>query len=291
MSRYLTSRRLFLLLGSIIVLVVIAGLTMSRGGRTASWPEQIVMNVENTVSGWVYRPVSKLTAFFGGLHDLRQMYVENAELKHDMQNYQDLNAKLQDAEAEDNRLRQMLNFSQGAGKSLIRVPAHVVGREPSEWNSELTIDVGSSQGVQPDMAVVAPDGSLVGRVEKVASGSAKVDLITDTQVGDGVAAFADTSTVQPFGVVTGSTRNEGALDMTFWGTLVQLPANKLIGTEVVTSGLSDVFPRGIVIGQITKVQYGPHNTVQTAIVQPAANLDYLQDVFVVHTPKQAGQVQ
>ncbi|EPZ48995.1 rod shape-determining protein MreC [Alicyclobacillus acidoterrestris] len=291
MSRYLTSRRLFLLLGSIIVLVVIAGLTISRTGRTASWPEQVVMNVENTVSGWVYRPVSKLTAFFGGLHDLRQMYVENAELKHDMQDYQSLKAQLNDAEAEDNRLRQMVHFAQGAGKSLPRVPAHVVGREPSEWNSQLTIDAGSAQGVRPDMAVVAPDGSLVGRVEKVASHSAKVDLITDTQVGDGVSAFADTSSVQPFGVVTGSTRNQGALDMTFWGSLVQLPAKQLVGQEVVTSGLSDVFPRGIVIGKITKVQYGPHNTVQTAVVQPAADLDYLQDVFVVRTTNQAGQGQ
>ncbi|WAH38966.1 rod shape-determining protein MreC [Alicyclobacillus dauci] len=291
MSRYLTSRRLFLLLGSIILLMVIAGLTISRVGRTASLPEQIVMNVQNTVSGWVYRPVSKLTGFFSGLQSLRNMYQENAELKHEMQDYQKLKAQLTNTENEVSRLQQMAGFVQQNKNQLHPVPAHVVGREPSLWNSELTIDVGSREGVGPDMAVVAPDGSLVGRIEKVASDSAKVVLITDTQVGDGVAAKALTSSSQPFGVVTGSTRNQGSLDMTFWGSLVQLPANQLVGDQVVTSGLSDVFPQGIVIGKITKVQYGPHNTAKTAVVQPSANLDYLQDVLVVRTPKQVGQVQ
>lgn len=287
MSRYLTSRRLFILLGSIIILMVIAGLTLSRTGRMASWPEQIVMNVQNTVSGWVYRPVSKLTGFFGGLHDLRSMYQENAELQHEMQNYQALQAQLKDQQAENATLKTMVKFYDSNKVKLNPVAAHVVGREPSMWNSVLTIDVGSNQGVHPDMAVVAPDGSLVGRVEKVASASSKVVLITDTQVGDGVSAKAQTSSSQPFGVVTGSTRTQGALDMTFWGSLVQLPANQLVGDEVVTSGLSDIYPPGLVIGKITKVQYGPHNTAKTAVIQPAANLDYLQDVFVVRSKGQA----
>lgn len=291
MSRYLTSRRLFILLISIIILMVIAGLTISKRGRIASWPEQIVMNVENTVSGWVYRPVSKLTGFFGGLHQLRAMYEQNAELKHEMQNYQALKAQLQDEKKQNAILQQMAHFVKRNQNNLHPVPAHVVGREPSLWNSELTIDVGSKDGVGPDMAVVAPDGSLVGRVSKVASETAKVMLITDTQVGDGVSALTQASSIQPFGVVTGSTRNQGSLDMTFWGSLVQLPSEQLVGDEVVTSGLSNVFPKGIVIGKITKVQYGPHNTAKTAVIQPAANLDYLQDVFVVRTEAQVKQAQ
>lgn len=282
MSRYLTSRRLFLLLGSIILLMIVAGLTISQGGRNASWPEQVVMNVQNGLSGLIYRPVSKLTGFFGGLQNLREMYQENAQLKHEMQNYQYLKAQLLDAQNQETRLQQMVHFYHGNQGQLHPIAAHVVGREPSLWNSELTIDAGSSNGVRPNMAVVDPNGSLVGRVEKVASHSAKVILITDTQVGDGVAALVETKTTQPFGVVTGSTRNEGSLDMSFWGSLVQLPANQLVGDPVVTSGLSDIFPRGLVIGTITKVQYGAHNTALTAVVQPSANLSYLQDVFVVH---------
>ncbi|MFD1674992.1 rod shape-determining protein MreC [Alicyclobacillus fodiniaquatilis] len=290
MSRYLTSRRLFVLLASIILLMVIAGLTISRGGRVASWPEQIVMNVQTTVSSWVYRPVSKLTGFFGGLSDLRSMYQENAELKHEMQNYQSIESQLNDEKSQVATLQKMVKFV-NHHTSWDYVAAHVVGREPSLWNSELTIDVGSKEGVKPNLAVVAPDGSLVGRVANVASQSSKVILVTDTQLGDGVSALTQASSQQPFGIVTGSTRNQGELDLTFWGKLVQLPAKQLVGDDVITSGLTSTFPRGIIIGKITKVQYGPHSTAQSAVVQPSANLDYLQDVFVVLKVKQAGSQQ
>lgn len=289
MSRYLTSRMLFILLGSIILLMVVAGLTLSQTGRKASLPEQVVMDVQNTVSGWIYRPISKLTGFFGGLSNLREMYQQNAELKHEMQNYQVVVSQLKDTEAENTRLRTMLTFHNDSKNSLHEIPAEVVGRQPSLWNSELTIDVGTSDGVKPNMAVVAPDGSLVGRVQNVAAHSAKVVLITDTQIGDGVAALVEASSVQPFGVVSGSTRSAGVLSFSFLGQLVQLPASKLVGDEVVTSGLSDVFPRGLVIGTITKVQFGPHNTAKAAVVQPSAKLNYLQDVFVVAQATSGGK--
>lgn len=81
MSRYLTSRRLFLFLGSLIVLMIIAGLTLSQTGRRATFPERVLMDIQSAVSGIVYRPVSKLTGFFAGLSNLRQMYEENAALK------------------------------------------------------------------------------------------------------------------------------------------------------------------------------------------------------------------
>ncbi|WP_067617544.1 rod shape-determining protein MreC [Alicyclobacillus acidiphilus] len=289
MSRYLTSRMLFILLGSIILLMVIAGLTLSQAGRRASLPEQVVMSVENTVSGWIYRPISKVTAFFGGLSNLRTMYQENAALKHEMQNYQVVVSQLRDAQAENGRLEQMLSFYNHSKSTLQEIPAQVVGREPSLWDSVLTIDAGSRDGVKPNMAVVAPDGSLVGRIQTVAAHSSKVVLITDTQIGDGVAALVEASSVQPFGVVSGSTRSEGTLSFSFLGQLVQLPASQLVGDPVVTSGLSDVFPRGLIIGTITKVQFGPHNTAQSAIVQPSADLNYLQDVFVVSQAKSGGE--
>jgi len=280
-SRYLTSRRLFLILGSLIVLMIIAGLTLSQTGRRATFPERVLMDIQSAVSGIVYRPVSKLTGFFAGLSNLRQMYEENAALKQEMENYQALRAQLADAQAENQRLETMLHFYRRTVNQLHEIPAVVVGREPSEWNSALTIDVGSANGVQPNMAVVAPDGSLVGRVDTVSAHSARVVLITDTELGDGVSALVEASHMQPFGVVTGSTTSPGELNLDFLGQIIQLPSSQLVGDEVVTSGLGDVFPRGLVIGTITKVVYGAHNTAKSAIVQPAAQMDFLQDVFVV----------
>lgn len=278
-SRILTSRRLFILLASVILLIVIAGLTLRPGGGRAIWPESVVMDVENTVGGWIYRPVSKLTGFLAGLHDLHQMYVQSAELKSEMQNYAQLQIQLRDAQAENARLGQMLGYKQNAGKQFQLLPAHVVGRDPSQWNSEITIDVGTANGAQSGMAVVSADGSLVGRISLAAAFSSKVLLITDTQAGDSVSARVQVDGAnQPFGIVSGSTTVSGDLEMNFLSPLAQVKS----GDTVVTSGLStSMFPGGIDIGTVVSLRQGVQGLTQSAVIQPAANLSYLQNVFVV----------
>ncbi|MCL6516156.1 rod shape-determining protein MreC [Alicyclobacillus sp.] len=276
MSRLLTNRRLFILLAALIVVTVFAGLTVR--GRVATWPERALMDVENAVAGVFYRPAAQLTAFLQGIHDLRDMYRENAALKAQLQNYSALRAKLTDLEAENARLKQMLGYKQGAGARFRLIPAQVIGRDPGQWNSGMTIDAGRAAGVASDMAVVSADGSLVGRIAQVADNSAKVVLITDTRVGDGVSARVQAQGAeQPFGIVVGSASGAGRLDMTFLSPVAQVRA----GDTVVTSGLSDIFPAGIVIGTVEQVHQGAQGLTQSALVQPAADLDYLQEVFVI----------
>ncbi|WDL96992.1 rod shape-determining protein MreC [Alicyclobacillus sp. ALC3] len=278
MSRILTSRRLFILLASVIVLIILAGVTLQSSG-TAVWPESVVMDVENTVGSWVYRPISQLTGFFGGLRDLHQMYVQNAELKTEMQNYGQLRNQLAAQQEENARLAQMVGFKSGKGSQFQLQPAHIVGRTPSSWTSVVTIDVGTADGVQTNMPVVSTDGSLVGRVQMTAAHSAKVLLLTDTQVGDSVSAKVQVSGAdQPFGVVSGSTSVGGDLVMNFLSPL----ANVSPGNVVVTSGLSSsLFPAGIEIGTVVKVQQGVQGLTQSAVIKPSANFPYLEDVFVV----------
>lgn len=275
-----SGRRLFALLVSVVVLILLAGVTLGNAGRIANWPEQVVMNTESTVSGWIYQPVSKMASFFAGIRTLREVYRQNALLKNELQNYESLRAQLNDKEVQIAQLQNMLGYKNSAPSQLKLLPAAVTGRDPSTWNSELTIGEGTSAGVQPNMAVVAPDGSLVGRVAVVASNSAKVVLITDTRLGDGVSALVQNGSLhEPFGIVVGSVRLAGKLQMSFWAPLIQVQ----VGQEVVTSGLSDIYPKGIVIGTIQAVQDGPQGSVTSAIVTPAANLNYLQNVFVVES--------
>jgi rod shape-determining protein MreC len=284
-SRYVTGRRLFILLVSIILLIAIAGLTLGGQGRKASFPEQVIMDAENGLSGLVYRPLSAVTSFFGGIHNLREMYVENAQLKQEMQNYEALKAKLADLQSQNQNLNTMIGYKQQVKDTMKLVPSHVVGRDPSEWNSELTIDVGTANGVRPEMAVVSEDGSLVGRVATTASHSAKVLLITDTQLGDGVSSLVQNGDAKPpFGIVVGSTHAQGQLEMTFWAPLVHVEE----GDTVVTSGLSTIFPPNIVIGTVSSVKAGTPGLAQSAVVKPAADLDYLRNVFVVQATSGAG---
>ncbi|MCL6548641.1 MAG: rod shape-determining protein MreC [Alicyclobacillus sp.] len=278
MSRLLTNRRLFVVLASFILLIVIAGLTMPTGGGVAAWPEQVIMDVENAVGGLVYRPLSQVTAFLGGIRDLREMYAENAQLKQEMQNYAWLQAQVEDLKATNARLVKMVGFKRLVEGRFHLVPAEVVGRDPSEWNSEITINVGRADGVRPTMAVISDDGSLVGKVTMAGQYSSKVVLITDTQLGDGVSARVQNGQPdQPFGIVTGSASQNGLLEMNFLSPLAIVKP----GDRVVTSGLSVEFPKGLLIGTVVKVRQGLQGVTQSAVVRPSADLDYIQSVFVI----------
>lgn len=280
-SRLITNRRLFILLLSVILFIVIAGISLRVKARAASWPERIIMDVQNTVGGWLYRPVSQFTAFLGDVHNLHDMYVENAQLQSEMQNYSELKAKLSEAQSENARLSQMLHFKQTANQQWTLIASRVVGREPAAWGSQLTVDVGTADGVEPNMAVIAADGSLVGRVAEAAAHSSKVVLITDTQVGDGVSALVQNNTAaEPFGIVVGSSSAKDQLEMNFLSPIAEVKP----GDMVVTSGLVNIYPKGIVIGTVVNVTQGIQGLTQSAIIQPAAKFDYLQDVFVVKLP-------
>jgi rod shape-determining protein MreC len=176
----------------------------------------------------------------------------------------------------------MVGFKHSQDNHYSLLASHVIGRDPSTWNSEITIDEGRADGVTENMPVVSGDGSLVGRVSAAADYSSKVILVTDTQVGDGVSAKVLTGTTQqPFGIVVGSSSAPGKLQMNFLSPL----ANLSVGDSVVTSHLGGIFPDGLVIGRVSKVTNGEQGLTQMAIIQPAADLAYVQDVFVVKGTK------
>ncbi|QQE77005.1 rod shape-determining protein MreC [Alicyclobacillus sp. SO9] len=279
MSRLITNRRLFILLGSFIIVIVIAGVSIRGTTKSASLPERLIMDAQNTVAGWIYKPVSKVTAFLQGIHNLRQMYEENAQLKTELQNYSALKARLQLEEANNQKLKKAVAFTQSKqGQKYNKKFAQVISRDPSHWSSEITIDLGRADGVGQNSAVVAADGNLVGKVAVAAQHSAKVILLTDTQVGDGVSSEVLTNPKgKEFGIVRGAVNKPGQLQMSFLSPLAKIQT----GDVVVTSGLGQIYPAGLVIGKIKSISGGAQGLTQTAIITPAANFRYLQDVFVV----------
>jgi rod shape-determining protein MreC len=277
-SRWITSRRLFVLLIAVIVVITAAGASIrARGARTAL-PLRVIMDVQNTVSGWLYRPASWLSGVVAGIRDLRTLYLENAELKKQLQNYAWLQAQLRLAEEQNAQLSKMLGFKNGDGQRWKLQAAHLVGRDPSAWRATLTIDAGTRDGVQVNMPVISPEGALVGKVVAAGSMTSTVSLITNTQVGDGVSALVVTAHNTPaFGIVTGSDNGGAELSLQFLSAVADVKP----GQQVVTSGYSDIFPKGILIGTISSVKPGMQGLTRDAVVKPAADLDNLQDVFVI----------
>lgn len=160
------------------------------------------------------------------------------------------------------------------------VTGRVTGRSPTVWYSDVTIDKGSSSGIQRNDAVVNGDG-LVGRVTDLTAGTAKVELITDHDN----AVSAQILPSGPTGIVEPEVGNPDELLLEFIdpGESNQtILANQMLATagwSDLASGISSAYPVGIPIGRVSEAEAGQQGQLQRVHVEPFAdlrNLDYLQ---------------
>jgi len=157
------------------------------------------------------------------------------------------------------------------------VAAEVISRESSEFRRVVTISKGSDDGIAAGDVVIAEGGALAGRVVELGPNFAKVVLITDqssTVIGQLQSSLATGEVV-------------GTLEETLQMKNVDSTEGIELGEEVTTAGIElaggirSPYPKGLLLGQVIDVRRDANSIVQTAYLQPAANLQKLEDVLVV----------
>jgi rod shape-determining protein MreC len=201
---------------------------------------------------------------------------ENRRLKSQIAALSQQNRDLQAQAQENVRLRQMLALR--ARSPLTLLAAQVIALKPSSFRDTLTLDRGASSGVTQRMPVLDSAGNLVGQVIDVTPDSSDVLLLTDdlSSVGSLVVPQRRAATGP---TVSGISQGERAPLL----NLVDLPqdADVRVGDEIVTSGLGAIYPKNIPVGAVTSVGIDQATAQRSAAVTPNADLDHLQDVFIL----------
>jgi rod shape-determining protein MreC len=193
---------------------------------------------------------------------------ENEWLRRRIQSLEVERQRLLEAEATNVKLRQMLDFrGQLPSKP---VTASIIANSASSWFQGCVLDKGSADGVLKDMAVVTPLG-VVGKVVSVTPRTAKVILLTDANSGTDVLVQRTRSR----GIVSGSLESGVVLKYMKRSEDIQ-PGDRLI-----TSGLDGVFPKGLMVGTVIKVNKQHLGLFQFVEVLPAVQSSRAEEVFVV----------
>jgi len=223
------------------------------------------------VSGTVQQTTSKAAS---SLLPKSELIAENNSLRR--QN-QELRLRLAEAETvikENDRLRQLIGWQkQNRWRA---VPARVIYRDPANWWRTIQIDRGSLNGLSNNLAVLSPDGFLIGRVASVSLTRSQVVLIGDDNCKV-PATFENDTRSQ--GIITGG----GPFDDSFVH-LTHLPNSTKLnpGQRVVTSGLSAIYPPGIQIGLVAEeARPAQSGLIQEAEIKLSANLSSLEEVWVL----------
>lgn len=206
------------------------------------------------------------------LISLKDLAEENKKLKEEVRQLKSELAKMEEYKIQNKRLKELLQYKEFTIDNYDLISAGVIGRNPSNWFSTITINRGMQDGIKPNMTVLVPEG-LVGKVVIVHSNTAEVLLITDPRMGVGAVVQ---QTRLP-GVVRGVTGSCERLKMLHLPKDTQIKRNQV----VVTSGLGGVYPKGIRIGRILKAYNDPSGLFQIAEVEPFVDFKRLEYVFVV----------
>jgi rod shape-determining protein MreC len=192
---------------------------------------------------------------------------ENRQLKEEIDRLRIENGVTSELLLENNRLREMLNFSKLQPPSTIAV--QIIGKELSPASSTVTINKGSNDQIQKDMAVITADG-VVGRVQAVLPGTSKVFLLTDP--GSTVAVMVQRNREE--GLLEGKLVNCALKYVSYYADIQE-------GDLVVTSGLDGIYPKGLAVGTVTKVVKQEAVAFQTVVVEPAVRFSRLEEALVL----------
>jgi rod shape-determining protein MreC len=193
----------------------------------------------------------------------RELQIRLASARADIQ-------KLSEQAAEGRRLRELLEFKNQL--PFQTVAAEVIAASPGETSNAIFIDKGEDAGLVPDMAVITPAG-IVGKTIAVFPRSSQVLLVTAT--ASGVASALERSRVQ--GIVKGGGQNLCELHY------VMNETDVAAGEMILTSGLDQIFPKGLPIGSVAEIREG--NIYKSIRIKPAVAFDRLEAVLVVLKPR------
>lgn len=253
--------------------------SLQRGAQEAFAP------IESGASR-ALKPVRDLFGWFGDTVGAKN---ENKRLKSEVQDLRQRLAQAQTAERDVSQLRGLVGLRRQAEfpQGTAPVTARVIARSPTVWYSTIKVDKGSGDGVREDQPVIA-SGGLAGKVTRVTGGTAEVTLITD-------AGSAVSGQIMPdgaSGIVKPEVGNPNDLLLDF----VEKGRRVTEGTTVVTSGfrssrVESLFPRGIPIGRVTKVDFDEVELYQRVHVKPFADLRQLDFVQVLTRTPNAARAQ
>ena len=263
-------RSLFLLGGVVLLQVLLLAVQIKRdsqGRLIRVWTVGAVSPFERAGAHGISHVRDTWNHYFA----LQNTSRDNEQLKRENDSLKLQITQLQSKAAEADRLAVLLKFRQ-TNVDVPMVSARVIGGSADSASQTIYLDRGSRDGIRQNMGVITPDG-VVGKVIESYRDTSQVLLLTDKDSGVG-AMLVDSRIQSPVGGT-----GEPLLVMKY------IPNDDDVnsGERVVTSGMDRIFPRDLPVGTIAEIK--PGNPFKQIRVRPAANLERLEEVFVLLTMK------
>lgn len=261
------------LLGTLITIVILILLIALTNVDTSklSYFESLSSKITNPVQVTITKLKNKFqgnSAFFSELDEFK---AENEKLKNLNSELEEKLREFEILQAENETLKEKMNLTEKYSE-YSTVSADVINKDISNFSSTLVLNVGTRDGIQKGMTVIADKG-LVGYITSVTEKSSKVKVIIDSSS----TVSCNISTTDESVICKGTLDNNQSLRVTY----IPLSADLIVGDNVETSGVGGIFVKGIHIGTIKEIITTTNVTDRYAIVETSVDFSKLKTVLVI----------
>lgn len=256
-----------------ILLLVVATVIASGKQLNATLLESAIgvvvtpfQDLTTGISSWVDETITETRS-------KTKLKEENAELKQQIAELLEENRRLAMYETENAKLSSLLKIAQRY-PDYRSIGATIIAKDPGVWYENFTIDKGTSSDISANMVLIAPEG-LVGKVVESGMTFSKAQSILDSR--SSVPAMSVRT--GDLGVVKGNytLAADGLCIMEY----IDGQAEIMVGDEIVTSHLSDIYPAGLAIGKVLEIETDTNGLTKYAVIDPYVDLKHLDTILVI----------
>ena len=269
---------MMMIVGAIVLIAVnVIVLSANSKNKTPVTPiGKIVITVISPFQEFATHSIHYFQGIWRHYFHLVTVSKQNDALRKQLETVLEKNNALKEMELSNERMRNLLGFQSSLTQRV--VAAEVVGKDPSAWFKTVVVNKGREDGINRGMPVVTP-GGIAGLVTDVSGNFSKILLIIDQN--SAVDALAQGTRAR--GIIKGDPAGE----LTFEYILRRHDINK--GDVVISSGLDNVYPKGLRIGYVRDVVKPDAGIFQQVSVTPYVDFEKLEEVLVVlDHPKEQG---
>lgn len=259
-----------------LILLFLSGLALafSGGGFVVNF-QRVGFSVVTSLQKAVYSVCDGVTGVFTAVAELKSLKAENQELKEKLKNYEFLQRNNTEIRKENERLREQLQFATHIEQK--NFPAQIIGRNPDNIYSGITINKGSRSGIKKGMSVIAVQNGTTGLVGKIVTVGLETSLVMPVYDSKCVVSSRIQNT-RDIGLVNGSGNANSPLQMKYIKKRVLPELN--FGDIVVTSGETDNYIADIPVGTITNIMVVEYDSSLNIEITPVVDFARLETVIV-----------
>ena len=254
----------------VLLFIIIEAIALNYYAHSSFYTQAKILSRANSVVGGLQRSVFSVKHFFTLRSENEMLSARVAELEHSLAAYREREANMATdtismAQIDSAFVEQLTQYSY--------TPARIISNTINRNRNFITLNRGRQHGITEDMAVISPDGSMVGYIVGCSDRySVAISILNDRFTTSGKIVGDD-----HFGSITWNGRSPHKVQMSELTKYAEFE----VGAPVVSSGLSHIFPEGVKIGVVESFSENENQTSFDVVVRLAADMTKVSNVLVI----------